>query len=86
MFGLFIQHAMWVMFLLLVWTLPGKGWALWLAAKRGDKGWFIVLLILNTLAVLEIIYIFAIAKRKDSTDANRQSEQVDDTTTRETIQ
>ncbi len=86
MFGLFIQHAMWIMFLLLVWTLPWKGWALWLAAKRGDKGWFIVLLILNTLAVLEIIYIFAITKRKDSTDTDRQNEGVDGTTTHETIQ
>jgi len=56
-----------LLFILLVmlWTLPWKGWALWLSAKRGEKWWFIALLILNTFAILEIIYIFFIAKRND---------------------
>lgn len=52
-----------------LWTLPWKGWALWLAARRKEKVWFIVLLIVNTLAVLEIIYIFAIAKQRDTRDS-----------------
>ncbi len=51
-----------------LWVLPWKGWALWLAARRQEKWWFIALLVLNTLAVLEIVYIFLIAKRKDSVD------------------
>lgn len=49
-----------------IWVLPWKGWALWLAAKRGEKWWFIAILVLNTLAILDIIYIFAIAKKKDT--------------------
>lgn len=52
--------------LTVLWTLPWKGWALWLAARRKEKVWFIVLLVVNTLAILEIIYIFAIAKRSDT--------------------
>jgi hypothetical protein len=36
-----------------------------LAARRGEKGWFTWLLVLNTVGILEIIYIFAIAKRSD---------------------
>ncbi len=55
--------------LLTLWTLPWKGWALWLAARRGEKWWFIAILVLNTIAILEIIYIFGIAQRKDSTEA-----------------
>ncbi|MAZ67221.1 hypothetical protein CL652_00415 [bacterium] len=51
-----------------LWTLPWKGWALWLAARRGERVWFIVLLVVNTLAVLEIIYIFGVAKRRDTDD------------------
>ncbi len=47
-----------------IWSLAWKGWALWLAARRGEKVWFIVLLVLNTLGILEIIYIFAVAKQK----------------------
>jgi hypothetical protein len=54
----------WFALLVTLWTLPWKGWALWIAARRSDKWWFIALLVLNTLAILEIIYIFLISKRK----------------------
>lgn len=47
----------------MIWVLPWKGVALWKAAKRSDKWWFIVLLVLNTLAILEILYIFIWSKR-----------------------
>lgn len=52
------------LFLILAWTLPWKGVALWKAANNRQKGWFIALLIVNTLAILEIIYIFHFAKKK----------------------
>jgi len=55
-----------LLIVIMLWTLPWKGWALWLAAKRGEKYWFIALLILNTLAILEIIYIFLVAKRSET--------------------
>jgi methionyl-tRNA synthetase len=51
-----------ILFLILAWTLPWKGVALWRAANNRHKGWFVVLLILNTLAILEIIYIFYFSK------------------------
>ena len=47
---------------LLLWALVIKGYALWTAARRGDKSWFIVLLIVNTVGILELVYLFAIAK------------------------
>ena len=47
-----------------IWTIPWKGIALWRSAKRGDRAWFIVLLLVNTLAILEIIYLFVFAKEK----------------------
>ena len=47
-----------------LWTLPWKGVALWRAARRKDLYWFIALLIINTLGVLEILYIFVVSKRK----------------------
>lgn len=50
----------------MIWSLIWKGWALWLAARRKEKVWFIILLIVNSIGILEIIYIFAIAKQKDS--------------------
>ena len=45
-----------------------KGWALWLAARRGEKWWFIALLVINTIGILELVYIFLVAKRKDAKD------------------
>ncbi len=51
---------------LVVWTIVWKGWALWLAARRGELWWFIALLVLNTMGLLEIFYIFAIAKRQET--------------------
>jgi len=62
MFG---THTLAVVTLVTLWTLPWKGWALWLAARRKEKWWFIAILVLNTLAILEIIYIFGIAKHRD---------------------
>ncbi len=54
----------WIIVLFILWVLPWKGVALWKAAKNGDKKWFIVLLVLNTLAILEILYIFIFGKKK----------------------
>ena len=60
----FILDNSWVLLLLALWSIPWKGWALWKSAKNDDKAWFIVLLIVNTLAILEIFYIFVFSKRK----------------------
>jgi len=49
--------------ILAIWTIPWKGYALWLCVKRNQKVWFIVILILNTVGILEIFYIFKIAKK-----------------------
>lgn len=48
----------------ILWTLPWKGVALWKAAKNSDKVWFSLLLIINTLGILEILYIFVFSKRE----------------------
>lgn len=49
--------------LAIVWTLVWKGIALWKAAGLRQKYWFIAMFIINTLGILEIIYIFFIAKK-----------------------
>ncbi len=40
-----------------IWTVILKGFALWYAARAHQKWWFIALLIVNTLGVLEIVYL-----------------------------
>lgn len=54
---------LWI-FLTFLWVLPWKGVALWKAARNGHKKWFIALFLLNTFAILEIIYIFYFSKPK----------------------
>lgn len=52
----------WIIIVILLWTLPWKAAALWRAARRGHIGWFLTLIILNTLAILDILYIFVFSK------------------------
>ena len=53
---------------LFIWSLIWKGIALWKSAKNNQRNWFIVLLVLNTLGILEIIYIFHFSKPKEPHD------------------
>jgi hypothetical protein len=47
---------------LLLWSFFWKGLALWHSARRGQPWWFVILLVVNTVGILEIIYLFAVAK------------------------
>lgn len=53
-----------IIIIALVWVLPWKGYSLWTASKNNHKKWFIALILLNTFAILDIFYIFYIAKKK----------------------
>lgn len=46
-----------------IWSLPWKGWALWRAAQNRNKRWFVVLLLVNTLGVLDILYLYVWGKK-----------------------
>ncbi len=43
---------------LFAWSIVWKGMALWKAAHKEQKWWFIAFLVVNTLGVLEILYIY----------------------------
>lgn len=55
-----------VLFILLIWTLFWKGLALWHSARWGQGLWFVILLVVNTVGILEIIYLFGVLKLKAS--------------------
>lgn len=40
-----------------LWTLIWKGLALWKAANKKQLIWFVMLLVINTMGILEIIYL-----------------------------
>ena len=53
-------------FAIVLWSVFWKGLALWHAARRGEPAWFVAILLINTLGILEIIYLFSFAKLKVS--------------------
>lgn len=47
-----------------VWTLVWKGLALYRAGANRSPGWFVVLLVFNTLGILEILYLLFFSRRR----------------------
>jgi methionyl-tRNA synthetase len=52
-----------VLYPLIVWSVIWKGLALWRAARLRQAGWYIALLVINTVGIFEIIYLLATNKR-----------------------
>ena len=48
----------------LIWSAVWKGLSLWRAAKDDSPGWFVALFALNTAGLLDMIYLFAVSRRK----------------------
>lgn len=57
----FIPRWLWPF--IIIWTVVWKGIAMWRSARRNDKHWFIALLVLNTLGIVDIIYIYVFSER-----------------------
>ncbi len=56
-----IHFSGWIVCVLL-WSIVWKGLALWHAARRGEKWWFGILLILNTMGIVEMLYLLLVVK------------------------
>jgi len=51
--------------LLILWSLVWKGLALWKSARADHRVWYVVLLVVNTVGLLDIFYIYVINKNKE---------------------
>ncbi|RJQ25332.1 hypothetical protein C4577_06025 [Candidatus Parcubacteria bacterium] len=52
-------------FIIYIWTIFWKAVALWRAAKNEQKYWFIIFILpINTMGILELIYLFRFAKKR----------------------
>lgn len=63
-----LSHPSLLLVAILIWSIVWKGFALWRAAERRQKKWFIALLILNTAGILEIIYLFFVTRDKGDSE------------------
>lgn len=52
--GRFPGTLIWI---LLAWQLLWKGISLWKSARNNQRYWYVALLLLNTLGVLDLIYL-----------------------------
>lgn len=59
----FLNDNIWLIVSIAVFDYVLKAIALWIAARKGAKAWFIVLLILNTIGILPLFYIFYFSKQ-----------------------
>lgn len=63
----FILDNIWLIALVAIWTLPWQGVALWMSARRGHMWWFLSCLVINSFAILPIIYIFLVGRKIEVT-------------------
>lgn len=62
----FLQNPL-VYYPLIAWSVIWKGLALWRAARLRQAGWYIALLVINTVGIFEIIYLLATKRRYKDT-------------------
>jgi methionyl-tRNA synthetase len=53
-----------VILALSAWSAVWKGIALWMAARRDQLVWYVILLVLNTVGILEMVYIFRVTPKQ----------------------
>jgi hypothetical protein len=64
-FSLWLAQNLWLLVILMIWSMIWKGIALWKSARNKNVAWFVVFLIVNTLGILEILYIFVFSRYKE---------------------
>ncbi len=62
--GLYLGVSMWILCIVLLWSVIWKGLALWRAAGKKQLVWFIVLLVVNTAGILDIIYMLFFQRKE----------------------
>jgi hypothetical protein len=54
--------SIWLLAVILIWIAVWKLIALWTAARNKSLVWFIALALINTVGILEILYLFVFSK------------------------
>lgn len=63
-FGIPILVVVIIIAIIGIWTIAWKGIALWKSARKNQLTWFIILLLVNTIGILEILYIYVFSEMK----------------------
>lgn len=63
---------LWLFVVIMIWSAIWKGLALWKAARKGAPVWFIIFLVVNTIGILEILYIKIFSEMKKNNFRNKK--------------
>ncbi len=55
----------WFLVPAIIWASVWRGIALWRAARNRQVAWFVVMCVVNTLGILEILYIFVFSRKRE---------------------
>ena len=64
--------------LLLLWSLGWKAASTWQAARDGSKPWFVALFCVNSLGILDALYLFRFSEARRRARAERHEVIVDE--------
>ena len=62
-----------LLFLMVIFVIVLKGYSLWCAARAGQKWWFIALLVLNTLGILEVVYLIWFRPKNEGVQKHKET-------------
>ncbi len=65
------KQMLFIFILFIIYSFVLKGIALWKAARKAQKGWFVALFLINTLGILELLYIFIFSKKENKIISNK---------------
>ncbi len=54
-----------------IWDLVWKGLGMWMASKKNSPTWFIVMLVINSIGILPILYIYVFSEMGKKNLKNR---------------
>ncbi len=56
--------SLWILVVIIIWSAVWKLLALWKSARKKHVVWFILLALINTVGILEILYIYVFSEMK----------------------
>lgn len=56
--------SIWILIVIVIWSGVWKLIALWKSARKNHLVWFIILAIVNTVGILEILYVYIFSEMK----------------------
>jgi hypothetical protein len=73
----FLGISLWLWILIAIWSSIWKALAFWKSARKNNLAWFIVFVLVNTIGVLEILYIYIFSERENKAEKEKKQDKCD---------